>query len=135
MSKEVAGDLFDCPKCGWWHRPSQSCPKSKPPERPLSPQAPRGPERSVAELTAGFRNWEARSQAQPTTYEGLPKTCPGCGQQVFQATNFLNVQWDVIGEDRMPLEEHQLTCKPPVAQALPELRTPRRAGLPYKDSE
>lgn len=133
--KELEGDVAECPQCQWFHRPSQKCPKSKPPTKPLGRPVERGPERSVSELTAGFRNWEERAKEQPTTYGPTDLRCPGCRDVVYRATNFLGAQFYVVGEAREPLDEHQAHCQPPVVQALPTLQAPRRAGLPYKDPD
>lgn len=132
--RELEGDLFDCPACGWTHRPSQKCPKSKPPTGPLQPQAgARGPERSAAELTAGFRRWEAEAQARPTTYTPTERRCPGCAATICQATNWLGATFDVVGDDREPWDEHREHCQAPIVHTLPDLKPPRRAGLPYPD--
>lgn len=133
--KELEGDVAECAACGWKHRPSQKCPKSKPPTKPLGRPSERGPERSVSELTAGFRNWEERAKERPTTYEPTDRQCPGCRAPIARATNFLGAVFDVAGDAREPLDEHQVHCQPPVVQTLPTLQAPRRAGLPYKDDE
>lgn len=132
--REIDGDLVECPKCQWIHRPSQACPKSKPPTGPLRrPTSPPDPERSAEELTAGFRGWEAKAAEHPTVYTPTTRRCPGCGGAIFSAQNFLGAVFDVVGADHQYLEDHQTTCKAPVVQQVPDLRVPRRAGLPYRD--
>lgn len=130
----------DCPQCGWIHRPSRPCIKTK--YRPEIKKSLENGERVGADPFAKFKDWEARAHAHPTIYTQTERTCAGCGTPIFTAENFLGIRWlavlprldGVTGlKTDDPLDEHQMTCKPPVVLALPELRTPRRAGLPYAD--
>lgn len=133
MPREIEGEVQECASCGWRHRPSQACPKTKPPKGPLTrqPGQARGPERSVEELVAPIKAWEIRSQAEPTTREDSGRQCPNCAQPIVVCRNFLGIVWEEVGAELW--DEHQRRCVAPRVQALPDLRPPRRAGLPYPD--
>lgn len=123
--REIAGEVQECAACGWRHRPSQACPKSKP------PQGAAKTDTVPTDPLAKFKDWEARAQAQPTSREDSGRQCPGCQAPIVVVRNFLGVVWEEVGAELW--DEHQRECRPAPVQVLPTLQAPRRPGLPYKD--
>jgi len=129
---EAQGEVQDCPKCGWQHRPLQKC-RSVKWNADIARKAEAATGEAVDPLVK-FQEWEARAKASPTTYTDTGRKCPGCGQTIWSAKNFLGKHFDVIGEKNEYLDDHQeLCCKPVKPQDIePELVRPDR---PRRDLE
>lgn len=131
--RELEGDVAECPKCQWFHRPSQPCPKSKP--RVLQPPPP-----SSADVLARFSTLGAAAAEAIAKGENKPvatgRLCPSCGTPILRFRNFLGHEWEGISlpdGDHEDTAEHQRRHQGESQPAtLPTLQAPRRAGLPYR---
>lgn len=108
-----------CVNCGWAHLPTTKC---------LTAKAVKQAE--VIREGDPVEKWKAlaeRAAQHPTVYQRTGRKCPGCQGDIWSGQNFLGVWFDVIGEDREYLDEHQaVCCKPVVKEPEMELQRPPR---------
>ena len=129
----------DCPKCGWQHRPSRPCIKTK--WSPALAQkvaalgtggsrlaAIKGDEAIERLRLLGERADEAKrkgeNQPAPTG-----QTCPTCGDELLHYRNFLGYEWDGYPdpvEDFLSPEDHAKRCGIKPALAPEDVKPARR---------
>lgn len=140
-------DFPICAECGWKHDTNKPHVKAQW-RGPLASPPQTAPSIDPYEK---YRELERRAGEQPSVYTKTERTCPGCGTDIWQATNCLGITYLGVHYRQVPVtlttgeqvmrqtdddyEDHQRTCTAPQVDAIPDLKTVRRAGLPYREDD
>lgn len=134
--RQTEGEIFDCTLCGWLHRTSQPCPKTRWKEGEKS--IPASPD---ADPIAKWAELGKKADQAIAAGENLPvdtgRRCPECRISLLRYRNILGHEWEAYplpgGDYETPREHAFRRHGGPEPEVVPELERPRRPGLPYPD--